>query len=300
MADFVPYTAYRNTATDAITIRRDKPQRRALMEQALAYAERYAPVTLRQLFYLLVNNGWLYKIEREYKNLGTLLTKMRRGEVEVEMDWDLIIDAGRETRVATTWSGPREIVDAVMEEYRRDIWADQPRRVYIGTEKEALSAILRSVADVYAVPVIVAKGYPSATYQHDLAEEFYECEQPIHLFYYGDHDPSGDGISDLFERILLMNDNYDAGHTFIRSALTAEQIIAANYLTRPPKATDSRTANWDDGGAEAADVDAIPPDELRDMIRADIESIIDMRLLATTLDQQEEDLTALKKMAEAL
>ena len=91
----------------------------ALMVQALEYAERYEPVTLRQLFYLLVNNGWLYKIEREYKNLGTLLTKMRRGETEVGMDWDLIIDAGRQTRAAATWSSAKTFVDIMTRRYRR-------------------------------------------------------------------------------------------------------------------------------------------------------------------------------------
>lgn len=289
---YVPFTASRY-GDGTVKVARTNEQRGRLSEQAYDYARQYRPVTLRQLYYLLVNNGWLYKTEREYKNLGVLLTKMRRDD---RLPWAWIIDAGRYTRVAQTWTDPADIVNAVAQSFRRDIWVEQESRVYIGVEKQALAAVFAGATNEYAVPVVVAMGYPSSTYQHDLEGELWEivdAGQGFDFFYYGDHDPSGDGIADLFEEIVVR-----VGGTFHRSALTAEQIIDRDYLTRPPKAGDSRTANWYDGGAEAADVDAIPPDELRQMITDDIESVIDIDRFDATMEQQVVDRARLQTVAD--
>lgn len=278
-------------------VRRDAEQRDRLIAQVYALAERYQPVTLRQSFYLLVNAGWLAKTEREYKNLGTLVTKMRR---RGPLPWAWVIDAGRYNRTIAQWASPSDALRQLANQYRRRVWDDQAARVYIGTEKEALAGVMQPICDEYGVTLIVSRGYPSATYLHDLHAEFESLWRfDVHFFYYGDHDPSGDGIADLFEHGSAGDDGVPGLPVeFHRSALTAEQIIDNDYLTRPPKATDSRTLHWRHGGAEAADVDTIPPDELRTMVRADIESVIDRDAFDETLAQQREDIERLEELAE--
>ena len=280
-------------------VRRNREQREALMGQIYVRAQNYQPVTLRQLFYLLVNDGWLAKTEREYKNLGSLVTKMRR---RGQLPWAWVIDSGRYNRVVAQWESPAAALRAIANQYRRTVWDDQPVRVYIGTEKEALAGVMQPICDEYGVTLVVSRGYPSATYLHDLFSEFdgYDLDgQTVHFFYYGDHDPSGDGIADLFEWGSEGDDGVSGLPVeFHRSALTAEQIIDNDYLTRPPKSTDSRTMHWRDGGAEAADVDTIDPDTLRDMIRADIESVLDRDLFDETITQQEEDIERLRGLAD--
>lgn len=282
------------------SIRRNADQRAALKGQALGLAQRYAPVTLRQLFYLLVNDGWLAKTEREYKNLGTLITHMRR---RGEMSWSYVIDAGRYTRVVPMWESPSAALRSVAAQFRRRVWDYQPVRVYVGTEKEALAGVMQPVCDEYGVPLVVSRGYPSSTYLNELYEELHNhvrAGQSVVFFYYGDHDPSGDGISDLFEYGSVESGDLVPALVcnFIRSALTAEQIIDNDYLTRPPKPGDSRTVNWVDGGAEAADVDTISPDELRNMVRADIESVIDEDLFDETMKQEVKDIERLQTLAD--
>jgi hypothetical protein len=253
-------------------------------------------VTLRQLFYVLVNSGWLHKVEREYKVLGVLVTRMRR---RGSLGWNKITDSGRYIRQVSMWSDPPSAIESLINQYRRDIWADQSVRIYIGVEKEALAAVFTDVTTKYGVPLIVSKGYPSATYFHDLSVLFRQHQRdnfPVHFFYYGDHDPSGDGISDLFRSGSPEVRGLPCA--FTRSALTAEQIKEHNYLTRPPKMSDSRTLNWNDGGVEAADVDAIPPDELQVMIEADIQAVLDMDAYKQTLKRQREDKKKLELVAQ--
>lgn len=309
VTDFATYTI---TSVGRVT--RTKLQRVRLESEAANLAATYQPVTLRQLFYLLVNSGWLSKTELEYKNLGSLLTKARRAG---RVPWKHIVDSGRYNRRVAQWSGPADAVRSLINQYRLDAWMDQPQRVYIGVEKEALAGVMQPVCDEFGVTLVVARGYPSATYLHDLevlfgnaqldiSRKFHGAltasrrEGQVHFFYYGDHDPSGDGISTLFEQGNVDGSTYGLPCHFVRSALTAEQIIEKDYLTRPPKSGDSRTALWNDGGAEAADVDTIDPDELRDMIRSDILSVMDADIWSATQTAEAEHIDRMESFAEEM
>jgi hypothetical protein len=288
---FVPY-AY--TATGSV--KRTAEQRERLADQAIAIAEQYRPVTLRQLYYVLVNSGWLAKTEREYKNLGNMVTRLRR---EGSMAWGNIIDSGRYTRQLRGWASPESAIRGLADGYTLDLWSAQAVRIYIGVEKEALAQIFTTEANPYQVPVVVARGYPSATYLHNLQQRMLRevrAGWEVHFFYYGDHDPSGDGIADLFQ--YGTTETAGLPGIFHRTALTAEQIEEQGYLTRPPKPGDSRTATWPDGGVDAADVDAIPPDELRDMIRRDIESVMDLEAVDEVRRQETDDRAKLSRLAD--
>jgi hypothetical protein len=60
---------------------------------------------------------------------------------------------------------------------------------------------------------------------------------------------------------------------FERIAVTPEQIAEWNLPSRPTKTSDPRTKNWD--GGDSVELDAISPDDLRQLVRDCIEQHID-------------------------
>ena len=64
----------------------------------------------------------------------------------------------------------------------------------------------------------------------------------------------------------------DAEIYFERIAVNPDQIEAWNLPTRPTKKTDTRSKSFK---GESVELDAIPPDDLREMVRACIEQHID-------------------------
>ncbi|MFH8496680.1 hypothetical protein [Streptomyces coeruleorubidus] len=95
----------------------------------------------------------------------------------------------------------------------------------------------------------------------------------------GDHDPSGIGAwRDLRDKLTEFAP--DADIVFDRLAVTEEQITELELPTRPTKRTDTRTAGFEAAGyGESVEVDAIPPDTLRRIVRDGIEQHIDPRAL---------------------
>jgi hypothetical protein len=118
---------------------------------------------------------------------------------------------------------------------------------------------------------MVTRGYASLSYLHGAAETIKARGKPACLYYFGDYDPSGVDITRAVEQ-GIREFAPDADIEFQRIAVTEDQIITMNLPTRPTKASDSRSKNF---AGESVEVDAIPPDTLRNLVRIAIEQHID-------------------------
>ena len=76
--------------------------------------------------------------------------------------------------------------------------------------------------------------------------------------------------------------------------MTPEQISAWSLPTRPTKRTDTRSRNFDGGSVE---VDAIPPAQLRQLVREAIEQNIDRRALRVLMAAEESEREMLLDLA---
>jgi len=113
---------------------------------------------------------------------------------------------------------------------------------------------------------MVTRGYPSLTFVASAAEAMREKDCPVFIYYLGDHDPSGVDIPRFVEK-ELREQAPRASITFELIAVTEEQIIAMDLLTRPTKKSDSRSGKF---RGESVEVDAIPPDRLLQLVEAHI------------------------------
>lgn len=127
--------------------------------------------------------------------------------------------------------------------------------------------MLVDVTEEYDVPLMVTRGYASLSYLHSAAEAIADKGKPTFIYYFGDHDPSGQDISANVER-RMREFAPDAEIHFERIAVTPEQTADWNLPTRPTKKSDSRARNFT---GESTEVDAIEPDTLRDLARECIE-----------------------------
>lgn len=232
-------------------------------------------LTLRQLYYQLVSRDIIPNKIQEYAKLSTLLKEGRMGGL---VDWAAIEDRLRRPSSPSCWSSPAAILDVVASQFRVDRMEGQNTYIEVWVEKDALSGVLKRVTEKYGIPIVVNRGYSSATAMHDAHQRFEQHEeQYTKVIYIGDFDPSGqDMIRDIAERI-----NEFSGHNYnfdiIPIALTWEQIQQYTPPPNPAKITDPRAKEYiKKHGATSWEVDALRPDVLNDILDKKIISLIDI------------------------
>jgi len=251
--------------------RRTREQLVALRGQLRDLMANEYPMTVRQVFYRAVSAGLVPKTEQAYKNdVGRLLVLMRR-DGQIPYSW--IADNTRWQRKPRTFSSAEEALQQTARTYRRAVWDDMPAYVEIWTEKDALAGVLMEETDPWDVPLMVSRGFSSASYLWEAAENIKAVGKPAFLYYFGDHDPSGVHIDRNINRQLRALAP-DAEITFRRVAVLREQIAELRLPTRPTKRTDSRSKTFE---GESVEVDAIPPGQLRVIVRECIERHVDHR-----------------------
>jgi hypothetical protein len=235
-------------------------------------------LTVRQLYYQLVARGIVENTLRSYKNVASLINDAR---IAGMIDWDMIEDRTRDFITRSRWAGGREILDAVAKQFHMDMWADQPRRVFVIVEKEALVGVLQRVCHEHDVPLLAARGYPSASVVREFADTVVEPTvdrgQGVLILHLGDHDPSGiDMTRDLEERLRLFS--WSTPFEMRRIALTMEQVDEEQPPPNPAKTTDSRFADYRRKyGDESWELDALNPAYLTELVTMHVDDEIDAR-----------------------
>lgn len=162
-------------------------------------------LTLRQLYYQLVSRDVIPNKVAEYAKLSILLKEGRMAGI---VDWDAIEDRLRVPYTPASFDSPADIMEAVINQYKMPRMKDQENYLEVWVEKDALSGVLKRVTSKYHVPILVNRGYSSASAMYDSYGRFREAlsnGQKIKILYLGDFDPSGmDMIRDVRDRPLEM------------------------------------------------------------------------------------------------
>jgi hypothetical protein len=243
-------------------------------------------LSLRQLYYQLVARDYIENSIRSYKRVGDIISDARLAGY---IDWGMIEDRNRETVIPTAWENPAEIVRAAANQFRVDRWEGQEIYVEVMVEKDALSGILEPVCRELHVRFTANKGYSSSSAMYDAGKRVRGALlhdgniNQVHIFYLGDHDPSGiDMTRDITERITMfsgLEDRVDDIGDIIhihRLALNWDQVKKWNPPENPAKETDSRFDSYRDKFGESSwELDAVEPRTLADLVRSGIISLID-------------------------
>jgi len=289
-----------------------RPQKKTkiLLAQVMNIFEIYRsqlPLTLRQVFYILVANYAYEKTERAYKRLGDHLNMARRA------GW-IPFNHLRDDSLHGYFGDGYKSEDAFWADIERrakgftlDKLENQDYKIRVHCEAVGMLPQLRRVCRPFSIPVYSCSGFDSLSVKHDLREEIittknYEGKSTV-ILHLGDCDPSGasifkDGmVADVLA--FLEADFEDLPYwepedvaIFKRVAMLPNQAKDLGVPPAPPKKEDSRSKAW--GDAPTYQLEAMPPDVLAEHLEVAIYDWLD-------LDQLEEDREAeIEKRAEIL
>ena len=242
-------------------------------------------LTLRQVYYQCVARDHIPNTLQSYKRLGGIIDDARYAGL---IDWTSITDRTRNMKSNSHWNDPSDILDAVANQYQIDKWSDQPRRVEVWVEKDALVGIVGQVASELDVAYFSCRGYTSSSElwaaSQRLKRYIINGQEPL-VIHLGDHDPSGkDMTRDIDDRLALF-----AGKDIEvnRIALNMNQIETYNPPPNPAKITDSRAAKYiEEYGDESWELDALEPSVIDGLIREAVLEVRDEDLWEEKLEEQ--------------
>jgi hypothetical protein len=189
-----------------------------------AYARDGFDLTLRQLYYQFVARG-LFPEDRTYLQVGGRWVKHPAGSPNADpnykwlgdivndgrlaglIDWDYIVDRTRNIRSLPSWNHPRDVIRASAEQFRIPRWNDQPTRIEVWIEKDALVGVISAVCNDNRVTYFSCRGYTSQSEIWSAAQRvgsYLREGQDVTILHLGDHDPSGiDMTRDIRDRLDL-------------------------------------------------------------------------------------------------
>ncbi len=281
-----------------------RPQKKTvkLIMQVKDVLEEYRahlPMTGRQIFYRLVGAYGYPKTEDAYKSLSEHLVRARRaGMIPFENIRDDGISLMAHAHYADENAFFKQVND-MGKAYKRDKLANQKMDVRVYCEAAGMIPQLARVCEPYSIPVYSCSGFDSLSGKYELKEACkaaftYQGRATV-VLHLGDYDPSGESIFNdgLVEDIhafltkdVISREPHEVA-VFERVALKGEHVERFNLPTEPPKATDSRTKNWQ--GEEACQLEALPPDVLSALLDATIKTYLNLAVLERDQKAEEEE-----------
>lgn len=255
-------------------------------------------LTLRQIHYQFVARDLYENTQNNYKRLGNILDAARKAGL---VDWDAIEDRTRLLRRVPVWDSPEKALERIRNQFKLDPWDEQPtlRRIEVWVEKDAAVGIVQPTCDALRIPYFSCRGYSSSSGLYEAGkrlEAYAQAGYETLILYLGDHDPSGVQMTlSTDEKVSLFASRRIE---LRRIALTLAQIEEYSPPPNFVKETDSRTKWYVDefGTEDCWELDALSPQVVDALIRAEVEPLIDREAWDQTLADEEEHRTVLSEI----
>jgi hypothetical protein len=243
----------------------------AISDLLIEYGDQL-PLTLRQLFYLLVVRSLVEKTERAYQSLcSDTVARARRAQM---LPMDAFRDDGFSAEPPAGWVSAESFLHNVhrwAEDFTLDRQRGQSIKLALWCETQGMAPQLRRVADEFSVPVLSSGGFDSITAKHEQARKL----GGYHVLHIGDHDPSGVTLyGSLDEDVRAFAEYYGEEITFERLAVTPDQVQLYGLPTAPVKNAAHSHAHSFTG--ETVQAEALDPRDLAGIVREAIEAHFDM------------------------
>jgi len=261
-------------------------------------------LTLRQLYYQFVSRDLFENHQRNYDRLGRIVSD---GRLAGLIDWDAIVDRTRNIERNPHWDSVGSILRGAAQGYRRDVWEQQPYRIEVWIEKQALTGIISKPCEELDVPYFACRGYVSQSEQREAGmralRNWERHDQQTIILHLGDHDPSGMDMTrdndDRLEMFTREDDGFNSLCSVRRIALNADQIAKYSPPPNPTKLSDSRApAYCAEYGLDSWELDALSPRVLDKLIRDHINALMNDELMEEAIEQQETERQVIYRLAD--
>lgn len=256
----------------ASPIKRHRATMNEMEERArflIDYAEQHGPVTVRQLFYAATVAAvpGIEKSEGGYAKVQVQVLDLRRAG---RLPYHMVSDSTRYMRKPPSFDGWEEALDNTAQVYRKSLWSNSDEVVEIWLEKSALAGVVYPVTSEFDVPLMPTGGYSSETFAYGAVSNLRGSGKTLVIYALYDFDRSGqDAALSLREKVERFGRDYAVPVRFKQLGLSHEQVMALALPTRPAKRTSVADQRWPHDFA--AELDAIPPDTIRRLVREAIE-----------------------------
>jgi hypothetical protein len=272
-------------------------ERLAIVKSIIAeYGEQGLTLSLRQIYYQFVARNLLANSLAGYQAIKELMIRARESG---EIDWDDLEDRGRAVVTHASWDNPAAFIDA--SQYAEDLWDGQSCRVEVVIEKSALVGVIGGVCGEFQVPYLSMRGNNSITMIYEAAKRYQRLIDkgisPVVLVL-ADHDPTGYFMPSVVEKKLSQ---YARRPIEVRRiGLNLDQI---NHYNPPPnrlKDKDPRYTAYkaETGKDEGWELDALEPSVLSQLIRTEVESLIDPEAWEAAKGRWQENKSILEQVAD--
>lgn len=158
--------------------------------------------------------------------------------------------------------------------------------------------MISRVTEPLGVAVYGSGGFESVCAKHGAALRIAHREVPTWVVSVGDYDPSGLSILDAAaEDVAVFVEELGGTPPAVRRlAVTEQQIAEYGLVTAPQKRTDRRGAHM----PATVQAEALSPDQLVALVRAEVENLIDLRTLEQVKAESERERQELVEQAERL
>jgi len=261
-----------------------------LRQAMVDFCTEHHPLSVRNLHYLMAQNGFTSKDDKGYRFVMEQSGILRENG-QIPFPW--LKDETRQAIQVYTCDSIADGLNDLLRQYRRNVWTNQPCYVELWCEAKASIATLTPLCHQWpGLRLIPVGGFSSKSFLWECAQHLGNIDKPIHIVYAGDFDPSGLGIeADIQTRM----ERYVSGLSFTvhRIAITEQQMVDWDLPVRAPKQNDPRMSMFT--ADSVAELEAIPPQQLRQMCNDAIRDLMDMDLFAATKSSEAADIKKLTK-----
>lgn len=243
---------------------KDEMEERA--EFLINYASEHGPISVRGLYYQaeVAAVPGIGKDDAGYNKVQSQVLKLRR---EGRLSYSDIADATRWMRKPRTHDSVENALRDTARFYRKSLWADTEDYIEIWIEKDALAGVIYPITSLYDVPLMVTRGFSSETFAYEAIAARQDDDRTYSVYYLGDFDRAGrDGANSLREKLERFAAEEGIDLVFEQIAVTEEQILDWDLPTREPKRKSAADKRWEYDFA--CELDAIPPDQLRELVES--------------------------------
>lgn len=268
--------------------RATKTEMQERQQFCIDFAKEFHPVIVRQIYYAAEVRGIVPKTDSGYNMIQRQCLKARRAG-KLKYHW--ITDSSRGTYITKQHTSLSNAATDFAGSYKRDFWDDSPLMVEVWLEKEALAGTLLPVTNEYRVRMVPSRGLASETSLWDAVDRAKsQGKSEIVIITLYDFDAAGQTATNCVIngiRRLAVEYASDVTVHHIPVALNYEQVIEMDLPTRKPKRNTSQDKKWPH--SFACELDAIPPDELRNLLREPLERLMpeDKRVRFKMIEENE-------------
>ncbi|MCF8005051.1 MAG: hypothetical protein K9L32_12795 [Chromatiaceae bacterium] len=283
--------------------RRTKTQIAQLDQQILSVLRQDHPQSVRHVFYRMTDPRLLEPVEKSEKGYRTVqgrIVELRRAG-RLRYDW--ITDATRRGYHVATYTDSADFIRHMAGHYRADLWRGTDVYLEVWCESRSIAGVIESDCRELAVSLYPAGGFSSLSLAYQSAEHIAaHAQRPdgtskrVVILYIGDYDPAGVLIDQSIEREIRQHLGDDLDLTFARIAIQEAQIERYDLPTKPRKSGDRRAQHI----RETVEAEAMPAYQLRELLRANIETHLPEHALAVAHVAEQSERDGLLRVAEIL